>query len=113
MYPGTERQGSIDTILHSRGLSRRIAVTVPHYLRYRRDRREIELARRRPRGDGPPIGAIAPAQNLRSSHRAPRHHDHDDLERACPIRSRAPLVLRMHRHRERGAHLIKQYVILG
>ena len=32
MYPGTERQGSIDTILHSRGLSRRIAVTVPHYL---------------------------------------------------------------------------------
>ena len=32
MYPGTERQGSIDTILHSRGLSRRIAVTVPHYM---------------------------------------------------------------------------------
>jgi len=32
MYPGNERQGSIDTILRSRGLSRRIAVTVPHYL---------------------------------------------------------------------------------
>lgn len=32
MYPGTERQGSIDTILRSRGLSRKIAVTVPHYL---------------------------------------------------------------------------------
>ena len=70
------------------------------------DRREIELARSRSRGDGPPGSAIAPAQNLRSSHRAPRHHDHDDLERACPIRSRTPLVSRMHRHRERGAHLI-------
>jgi len=32
MYPGNERLGSIDTILRSRGLSRRIAVTVPHYL---------------------------------------------------------------------------------
>ena len=32
MYPGTERSGSVDTILRSRGLSRRIAVTVPHYL---------------------------------------------------------------------------------
>jgi DNA-binding transcriptional LysR family regulator len=32
MYPETERLGSIDTILRSRGLSRRIAVTVPHYL---------------------------------------------------------------------------------
>lgn len=32
MYPGAERVGSIDTILRSRGLSRRIAVTVPHYL---------------------------------------------------------------------------------
>lgn len=32
MYPGTERLGSIDTILRSRGLSRRIGVTVPHYL---------------------------------------------------------------------------------
>ncbi|HEY1582235.1 MAG TPA: LysR family transcriptional regulator [Chthoniobacterales bacterium] len=32
MYPDTERQGSIDAILRSRGLARRIAVTVPHYL---------------------------------------------------------------------------------
>jgi DNA-binding transcriptional LysR family regulator len=32
MYPGNERLGSIDTILRSRGLSRRIAVTVPDYL---------------------------------------------------------------------------------
>lgn len=32
MYPGIERLGSIDTILRSRGLTRRIAVTVPHYL---------------------------------------------------------------------------------
>jgi DNA-binding transcriptional LysR family regulator len=32
MYPGTERIGSVDTILRSRGLTRRIAVTVPHYV---------------------------------------------------------------------------------
>ncbi len=32
MYPQNERIGSIDPILRSRGLSRRIAVTVPHYL---------------------------------------------------------------------------------
>jgi DNA-binding transcriptional LysR family regulator len=32
MYPRTERLGSVDTILRSRGLTRRIAVTVPHYL---------------------------------------------------------------------------------
>ena len=32
MYPQNERLGSIDPILRSRGLSRRIAVTVPHYL---------------------------------------------------------------------------------
>src|SRR4029450_2007938 len=32
MYPGNERQGTIATILRSRGLSRRIAVTVPHSL---------------------------------------------------------------------------------
>jgi DNA-binding transcriptional LysR family regulator len=32
MYPGKERLGSVDTILRSRGLSRRIGVTVPHYL---------------------------------------------------------------------------------
>lgn len=32
MYPSTERLGSVDTILRSRGLARRIAVTVPHYL---------------------------------------------------------------------------------
>ena len=32
MYPLNERIGSIDPILRSRGLTRRIAVTVPHYL---------------------------------------------------------------------------------
>ena len=32
LYPRNERLGSIDTILQSRGLSRRVAVTVPHYL---------------------------------------------------------------------------------
>ena len=32
MYPQKERVGSIDPILRSRGLARRIAVTVPHYL---------------------------------------------------------------------------------
>lgn len=32
LYPDRERLGSIDTILRSRGLSRRVAVTVPHYL---------------------------------------------------------------------------------
>jgi DNA-binding transcriptional LysR family regulator len=32
LYPRNERLGSIDTILRSRGLSRRIAVTVPHDL---------------------------------------------------------------------------------
>ena len=32
MYPQNEHVGSIDPILRSRGLSRRIAVTVPHYL---------------------------------------------------------------------------------
>jgi DNA-binding transcriptional LysR family regulator len=32
LYPFNERLGSIDPILRSRGLSRRIAVTVPHYL---------------------------------------------------------------------------------
>ncbi len=32
VYPRHERLGSVDPILHSRGLSRRIAVTVPHYL---------------------------------------------------------------------------------
>src|SRR4030095_6274323 len=32
MYPQNERVGSIDPILRSRGLSRRIAVTVPHYV---------------------------------------------------------------------------------
>lgn len=32
LYPLNERLGSIDPILRSRGLSRRIAVTVPHYL---------------------------------------------------------------------------------
>ncbi len=32
LYPRHERLGSIDDILHSRGLSRRVAVTVPHYL---------------------------------------------------------------------------------
>jgi hypothetical protein len=32
MYPQKERVGSIDPILRSRGLTRRIAVTVPHYL---------------------------------------------------------------------------------
>jgi DNA-binding transcriptional LysR family regulator len=32
MYPGKERLGSIDTILRSRGLARRIGVTVTHYL---------------------------------------------------------------------------------
>jgi DNA-binding transcriptional LysR family regulator len=32
MYPSNERLGSIDTILRGHGLSRRIAVTVPHYL---------------------------------------------------------------------------------
>lgn len=32
MYPQNERVGSIDPILRSRGLARRIAVTVPHYL---------------------------------------------------------------------------------
>lgn len=32
LYPRNERLGSIDPILQSRGMSRRIAVTVPHYL---------------------------------------------------------------------------------
>jgi DNA-binding transcriptional LysR family regulator len=32
MYPENERLGSIDTILRSRGLARRVAVTLPHYL---------------------------------------------------------------------------------
>jgi DNA-binding transcriptional LysR family regulator len=32
LYPRNEHLGSIDAILRSRGLSRRIAVTVPHYL---------------------------------------------------------------------------------
>lgn len=32
LYPGDERLGSIDMILRGRGVSRRVAITVPHFL---------------------------------------------------------------------------------